>query len=120
GVATPATFSLTNAPGAANSIVTIAGTPQSTTVGTSFGSALQAKVTDSLSNPLSGVAVTFTSPASGASATMAASNSVTVNPNSSGIATSPVPLANSTPGSYSVTASVTGLTPVTFDLSNTA
>jgi hypothetical protein len=38
----------------------VSGTPQSATVNTAFTSALQAKVTDSASNPLSGVTVTFT------------------------------------------------------------
>jgi adhesin/invasin len=62
GVAAPATFNLSNTAGPAQSIVTLSGTPQSATVATTFGSALQAKVTDAFANPVSGVAVTFAAP----------------------------------------------------------
>jgi hypothetical protein len=64
--------------------------------------------------------VTFTAPASGASATFSGAVSVVVNTDSSGIATTPVPVANGTVGGYSVTASVAGVaTPATFSLTNT-
>jgi hypothetical protein len=102
-------------------VTVFSGNSQLATTSSSFVSALQAKVTDGLSNPVSGVAVTFTAPASGASATFGGSTSVTVNTNSAGVATSPIPVANSTAGSYSVTASVAGIaTPATFTLTNFA
>ncbi len=101
------------------SLAAYSGTPQSTTVGTSFPSALQARVTDQFSNPMSGVNVTFTAPGSGASATFSGINSASAITNASGIATSPVPMANATAGSYNVTASVSGLTAVNFSLTNT-
>src|SRR4029079_19047236 len=45
--------------------------------------------------------------------------SAIVNTNSSGIATSPIPAANGTAGSYSVTASVSGVAPpANFSLTN--
>jgi hypothetical protein len=49
------------------------------------------------------------------------STSITVNTDSSGIATSPILTANGTTGSYSVTASMLGVaTPATFNLTNTS
>src|SRR5439155_18019129 len=48
------------------SITATGGTPQSATVNTSFPTALAATVTDPSNNPLSGVVVMFTAPASGA------------------------------------------------------
>jgi len=99
-------------------IAVYAGSPQSANVGTSFASALQAKVTDASGNPVSGVTVTFTAPASGASATFNGSNSATAITTASGVATSPAPTANSIAGSYTVTASVPGLTPANFSLTN--
>jgi hypothetical protein len=68
------------------------------TIGTSFGAALQAKVVDGTSNPVVGVAVTFTVPAAGASATLNGATSFVVNTDDLGIATSPVPLANGANG----------------------
>ena len=117
---TPAQFALTNSPIPPASIAAFSGTPQSTVVGTPFAASLQAKVLDASSNPLAGVTVTFTAPASGASATMGGNTTTTAVTNASGIATTPVPVANGTAGSYNVTASVTGLTPAQFALTNTA
>jgi hypothetical protein len=93
---------------------------QTTTVGSVFGAALQALVLDGSSNPANGVAVTFTVPASGASATFGALTTVTVNTNASGIAATVIPTANNTVGSYSVTASLAGGASATFNLTNTA
>jgi hypothetical protein len=63
----------------------------------------------------------FTAPAGGASATFGGSNTVTVNTNASGIAATAIPAANSTAGSYNVTASVSGVaTPASFSLTNSA
>ena len=99
-------------------VAAVVGTPQSTTVGAAFGTALQAKVTDASSNPVSGVTVTFTGPASGAGAMFNGSNLVTAVTNTSGIAASPVPVANNVTGTYTVTAAVTGLTSAAFTLTN--
>ncbi|HWS71259.1 MAG TPA: hypothetical protein VN605_04065, partial [Thermoanaerobaculia bacterium] len=112
-----ANFALTNLATAPAAIATVAGTPQSTNVNTAFGTALQAKVTDSGNNPLAGVSVTFTAPASGASGTFAASSIVVTN--ASGIATAPTFTANGTAGSYNVVAS-TGALSANFALTNLA
>src|SRR4029077_18978862 len=73
-------------PQGTQSITATAGTPQTTTVGTAFGAALQATVKNGLGNPVSGVTVTFTAPGSGASATFGGSTTVGVVTNASGIA----------------------------------
>ncbi len=121
GVATPATFSLTNILGAPTNIVVNAGTPQSAVVGTAFGSAFQAKVTNSTGIALPNVSVTFTAPSSGVRGTFAGGlATAVVTTNAQGIATSPVFTAGTTPGVYSVTASVSGLfTTARFNLTNT-
>jgi hypothetical protein len=120
GVATPANFSLTNLSAPPASITATAGTPQSATINTAFTTALQATVKDSSNNPVSGVTVTFTAPASGASGTFAGGVNTAIT-NSVGVATSAVFTANSVAGTYTVTASVSGVaTPASFSLTNLA
>jgi hypothetical protein len=102
------------------SITVTAGSGQSTTINTTFGAALQATVRNSGNNPVTGAPVTFTAPSSGASGTFAnGSVTVTVMTNASGVATAPAFTANSTAGTYDVTATVAPLaTPVHFALTN--
>ena len=59
-------------------------------------------------NPVSGVTVTFTPPASGASGTFAGGVNTAVT-NGSGLATSAVFTANTTAGAYNVAASAAGV-----------
>jgi adhesin/invasin len=115
GVATPASFALNNTSGTPASM-TPSGTPQSATAGSAFGAALQVTVKDIGSNPVSGVVVTFTAPASGASGSFAAS--AVVQTNALGVATAPTFTANGTAGTYAVTATGSGLS-ATFTLTNT-
>jgi autotransporter-associated beta strand protein len=118
GVGTPANFSLTNTPGVAATISATAGTPQSTTAGTAFATALQAVVRDAFANPVPGASVTFAAPGSGASG--AFGGGATVATNASGVATAPAFTANATSGSYTVTATVSGVgAPASFSLTNT-
>jgi VCBS repeat-containing protein len=123
GVASPATFSLTNNGGTPASIVVVAGTPQSIPVGTAFPTALQARVTDAQGVPDIGTTVRFSHPTSGAAGTWANSTSSIVNvlTDSNGVASAPVLTANSIPGSYTVTAFVSGLRlpAAQFSLTNT-
>jgi hypothetical protein len=100
------------------SITATAGTPQSTTVNTAFGTALQATVKDASNNPISGVTVTFAVPASGASASFAGAATATTN--ASGVAIAPALTANGTTGTYTVTATATGASPASFSLTNLA
>jgi uncharacterized repeat protein (TIGR01451 family) len=95
-----------------------AGTQQSAYPNADFAAQLQATLTES-GMPVSGITVTFTAPASGASATFPSGNAVATDAN--GRASVAV-RANATPGSYSVTANVTpALAPAaTFSLTNLA
>ena len=110
GVALPASFALTNNPGAASSVAATAGTPQNTTVGTAFASTLQATVTDAFGNPITGVLVTFTAPAQTGPSVTFAGGVNTATTNGSGVATSAAITANSHAGGpYNVTASAPGV-----------
>jgi hypothetical protein len=93
------------------------GHPQTTTVATSFASALQAKVTDASGSPVANVTVTFAALSSGASATFGGSQFDNVDTNSAGIAISPVRWPT-TPQALQRHATVPGVaTPATFNLS---
>ena len=109
-------FNLTNLPGAASKVVTVSGANQSTTVNTAFAAPLVAKVTDTYSNPISGVQVTFNAPGDGAFALF--SGPTTVTSNSDGFVTSPSLVANTVSGSYNVIASAQNLTSAQFLLTN--
>ncbi|MFZ0818721.1 MAG: hypothetical protein WAM91_01535 [Candidatus Acidiferrales bacterium] len=103
----PITFSLTNTPGTAVSIVSTSGTPQSAQVTTGFALPFAAKVTDQFSNVVPGVTITFTAPATGASGTFGSAPVATAMTNASGIVTSPTFTANATSGGpYNVVASL--------------
>lgn len=109
-----ATFSLTNAPPTPGSLTAAGGTPQGAVAGTAFAIALQALVTDMNGNPMAGVVVSFTPPASGASAVLSSSTALT---NAQGVA-SVNATANLTLGNYVVTASA-GTLNAQFSLINT-
>jgi hypothetical protein len=103
---------------AGSSITATAGTPQSATVNTAFGSALQATVKDASNNPISGVTVTFAVPASGPSASF--TGAATAVTNASGVATASRLTANGVTGTYLVTATILGVAPANFSLTNAA
>src|SRR5205085_724781 len=108
----------TNTAGAAATITATAGTPQSATVNTAFGTAFQATGKERFRNPVSGVTVTFGAPGSGASAVPTSADPTTTN--TSGIATI-TGNANTIAGSYTVTATAAGVaTPANFSVTNTA
>ncbi|MDR3426923.1 Ig-like domain-containing protein [Silvimonas sp.] len=117
-----ASFNLTNnaVVGVTTNIAATAGTPQSANTGAAFNTALQVTVTGNGGTPVSGVVVTFTAPASGASATFSGSATATATTNTSGIATAPQLTANSTAGTFAVSATTPGATtPASFALTNT-
>jgi hypothetical protein len=119
----PATFTETNTALAAATLTATSGAGQSATIGAAFTNPLVATVTDANSNPVQGVSVTFTAPASGASGTFASSGTATETDTTdvNGNATSSVLTANSTTGGpYNVVASSTGLTSVNFAETNTS
>jgi hypothetical protein len=112
-------FSLTIGAPVPASIVPAGGGGQSTIVSTGFPAQLQASVRDASNGPVAGAFVTFTAPSGGASLTFATGGTTaTVATNAAGIATSPVMTANAVAGSYQVSASVSGLQPISFTLTN--
>jgi len=118
GISTPASFSLSNTadidPPAA--ITVASGGGQNTTLNTPFASALVATATDAQGMPLRGYLVTFTAPASGAGITFPNGNSAVTN--AQGQASIDL-VANDTLGTYTVTASVSGVSaPANFSLAN--
>jgi Fe-S cluster assembly iron-binding protein IscA len=118
--ATSATFTLTNTAGAPSSVTATAGNGQSAAISTAYTTALQATVKDGSGNPIPGVTVTFTAPASGASGTFANSTATTTAvTNSSGVATASTFTANTVAGTVSIIASTTGANSATFTLTNT-
>ena len=121
GVSSSASFSLSNTAGAASSVVATAGTPQTAVVGTAFGTALQVTVDDQYGNPVSGATVTFTAPISGAGGGFASGRTATATTNSLGVATAPTFTANTSAGTYTVSATVPSVaSAATFSFTNTA
>lgn len=122
GVASPATFSVTNSPGAAATVAVNSGSGQSADVNSPFTNPLAATVKDTAGNPLAGVTVTFVAPPSSASGTFSSGGTTaTVLTNAAGVATSPVFTANAIPGAYTVSAAVSDIaSPAVFNLTNLA
>jgi parallel beta-helix repeat protein len=116
GVTTPARFKLTNTPGAASSIAVVSGSGQAARVSTGFAHPLVAVVEDAYGNPVPGVSVAFTAPASGASATLIGSPATTGADGQARVTAT----AGTVAGSYTVTASVANVTTAAgFTLTNT-
>jgi hypothetical protein len=103
----PVTLTVTD-PRVPATITTTSGTPQSTVVNTVFTNLLVATVHDAAAHPVSGLLVTFNSPATGASGSFACGNTAITNAN--GVATSQVYKANTVAGKYTVTAKAAALT----------
>src|SRR5581483_10565209 len=120
GISAPANFNLTNTAGGPATIIAAAGTPQSAAINTAFTVPLAASVLDANSNPVAGIVVTFTAPTSGATGIFAGSTNIAIaTTDSSGVASAPTFTSNEITGSYSVTASIAGIsTPVSFSLTN--
>ncbi len=116
GVATPAVFSLTNAP-TIPSLVLASGTPQNVTVHTAFG-ALIATVNDQYGNGVPGVTVTFTAPATGASGTFSNGSFTISGTTGSNGQLSEAFTANTAAGAYIVSAAASGATSASFNLTN--
>jgi protocatechuate 3,4-dioxygenase beta subunit len=111
-------------PNPPNQLTLVAGTPQTTTLDTSFASGLQVALTNSDGCAVTGAAgipVTFSAPAAGASGRFSTNNSNTaiVGADASGSVAAPTLTANGTAGGYTVTAS-SQYGSVSFSLTNTA
>lgn len=103
------------------SITAVSGSSQSAVVASAFVSPLRVRVLGASSQPVAGVTVTFTAPASGPSAMFSGSGAIsTAVTDASGLASSPALIANGIAGNYSISASVSGLAPIPFPLTNTS
>jgi hypothetical protein len=92
------------------------GTAQSAMVGEAFGSPLTVNLTGPFGAPVAGVTVKFHVKPNGATATLSSTSAVT---DASGMATVSA-TASSNPGTYNVTATLYGLLPASFSLTNVA
>jgi CSLREA domain-containing protein len=118
GVASPASIGLTNTAIPA-AIRAVNGTHQHATVDTTYGTPLEARVTDAQGHAVAGITVVFELPGSGPSGAFAGPAAVVTD--GSGLATAPALTANTTAGTFTVNAWVTGVsTPVVFTLTNEA
>jgi hypothetical protein len=108
-----------------NQMTLVAGTPQTTMLGSAFASALQVALSNSDGCPVTsaaaGTPVTFSAPAGGASGVFSASGSdtVIVGADASGDVAAPLLSANDIQGSYTVVAS-SQYGSVSFSMTNTA
>ena len=82
------------------------GSPQATQVLTAFSDPLKVLVQYAPGAPVAGMEVTFTAPSAGATGTFSGSSTARALTNANGIATAPAFTANSTVGSFTVTASI--------------
>jgi len=108
-----ATWNLTNVPGTPASLTTNGVVTQSASLGAQFAQPLSVLVRDAYGNNVSGIAVIFTPPASGASATISTA------PATNNGVTSVTATANNVEGTYAVVASIAGIASTTsFTLTN--
>lgn len=109
-------FALANTPAAPASVAITNGDAQTTTVGTAFASLVGVRVADAYDNPVPGVAVTLTGPATGAGIT---GSPLSLTTDAAGHAATSI-TANHTPGSYTVAVHAAGVaTEPALALSNT-
>ncbi len=109
---------ITVKPSTASLVTATAGNNQIASVKQSFASPLTIQVTDRYGNGVPGVTVTFSVPATGASATTV-SGGFTAVTNVTGYASTKTLTANASAGSYNVTATASGATRGNFALTNT-
>ncbi|MEO5509063.1 MAG: Ig-like domain-containing protein, partial [Longimicrobiales bacterium] len=103
------TFTATATVGAPASVTIFAGDNQTATVSTAVAVAPAVRITDSLGNPIAGVSMAF-AVASGGGTVTGTPATTDVN----GVAAAASWTLSATPGAHTISATVTGLTPVTF------
>lgn len=109
GVASPASFSLTNTAGAGATVAIVSGDGQSATVNTAYAAPLVVALTDAFGNPVPGQQVTFTAPASGATAALSTPATTDVNGQTSVTVTAGV-----VSGGFTISAAFAGAASATF------
>ncbi|KAM3114576.1 beta strand repeat-containing protein [Phormidesmis sp. 146-33] len=118
GVSTTANYTLFNNTGNPAQIAGTNGTLQQTIVNTPFNNALQAIVRDEFGNPVNDVAVTLSLPTVGASGRLTGEvTTLTTRTDETGQVRIPIQ-ANTIAGTFTATASVSGLTSANFSLTN--
>jgi hypothetical protein len=107
------------APAAPSAVTTTAGTPQQARTGTAFATPLSAAVQDAYGNPVPGVTVNFSAPATSPTGTFAnGTSTVAVQTDANGVARAPAFTAG-VAGGYTVTAAAAGVSaPAAFALTN--
>ncbi|HTS72545.1 MAG TPA: hypothetical protein VMG74_02405 [Gaiellaceae bacterium] len=111
-----------SAAGPAASIAATSGSGQVATVNSEYGQPLQARVTDSGGNPVQGATVSFdvVPGTTGAAASFLGGQAIATT-DANGLATSPLLVANGTPGTFTAVASVDGVsTTADYSLDNRA
>lgn len=116
GNVTTTTCPYTVVAGSPASVVVVSGSGQSAPTGTAFAQPVRVRVTDQGGNPVASVPVTFSSPASGPSGTFVSSAVTTDETGTAAVTVT----ATGRAGSWRGSASVAGLAPATFTLTNTA
>ncbi|HKE48166.1 MAG TPA: DUF3616 domain-containing protein, partial [Rhodanobacteraceae bacterium] len=114
GVATTATFAMTNLPDAASNVVLVSGDLQSTVVTQPFGDALVVRARDQFLNPVPGATIEFVAPSSGPGAELSASSVIT---DANGEA-SVTAIANAIAGKFPVLVNLDNSTQDVFSLRN--
>ncbi len=110
-------FDLTNDFGAPATLTVVGGSGQDTTVGTEFDAPLAVLVRDQYGNPVSGVTVAFTGPASGAAVAFIEERLRDDDRGRTAWRRSPI-AAGTVAGSYTIAAGVGDLAPADFALTN--
>jgi len=121
GSAAAARFALSNQTGSPASVTAVAGSPQAANSNTTFSTPLKVLVADAVGNPIGGVTVTFNAPTSGAGGSFGGAFTATAISDPNGFAIAPIFFANPLAGTYSVTASASGVAGLaSFRLTNNA
>lgn len=115
GNSSTTTCAYTVVAGAPTSLTVVSGSGQSAPVGTAFAQPVRVKVTDQGGNPVSGVAVAFSAPATGASGTFVSSSVTTDETGTAAVTVT----ATGRAGTWQGTASAVGLASASFTLTNT-
>jgi len=120
GVVTPVVFNMTNQPGPTAGFGNVSGNAQSGVVAAPFAAPIGLQAVDQYGNGVPGVPVTYTAPASGASAGFPTANTTTVTTGADGRA-DVAPVANTIAGAYQISATTPGVaTPQVFNMTNRA
>jgi hypothetical protein len=115
GVATPASFALTNTAGPPGTVAQVSGSPQQAVVDAPYAAPLVVEVRDVQLNPVPGAMVVFSAPLTGASAVLSAASAVTGTDGRASVTAT----AGTVAGAFQVTATVTGAAaPASFALTN--